>query len=101
MHCCPYNFSTLQHSNKPFPNSKPNTYLCRPTKGGIQGTMIIINVKDGESLDKALKRFKKKFEKTGVLRELRSRQAFEKKSVTRRNVVKHAIYKQGLNQETV
>ncbi len=29
--------------------------------------MIIINVKDGESLDKALKRFKKKFEKTGVL----------------------------------
>ncbi len=76
-------------------------YLCRPTKGGIQGTMIIINVKDGESLDKALKRFKKKFEKTGVLRELRSRQAFEKKSVTRRNVVKHAVYKQGLNQEIV
>ena len=63
-------------------------------------SMIIINVKDGESLDKALKRFKKKFEKTGVLRELRSRQAFEKKSVTRRHVVKHAIYKQGLNQET-
>src|SRR6202008_5197814 len=65
------------------------------------GNMIIINVKEGESLDKALKRFKKKFEKTGVLRELRSRQAFEKKSVTRRHVVKHAIYKQGMNQETV
>jgi len=79
---------------------KPNTYLCRPTKGGISESMIIINVKDGESLDKALKRFKKKFEKTGVLRELRSRQAFEKKSVTRRHVVKHAIYKQGMNQET-
>jgi len=63
--------------------------------------MIIINVKDGESLDKALKRFKKKFEKTGVLRELRSRQAYEKKSVARRNIVKKAIYKQGLNQETV
>jgi small subunit ribosomal protein S21 len=63
--------------------------------------MIIINVKDGESLDKALKRFKKKFEKTGVLRELRSRQAFEKKSVSRRNVVKKAIYKQSLNAETV
>ena len=70
-------------------------------KGGIQGHMIIINVKEGESLDKALKRFKKKFEKTGVLRELRSRQAFEKKSVTRRNVVKHAVYKQTLNQEAV
>ncbi|WP_423147705.1 30S ribosomal protein S21 [Rubrolithibacter danxiaensis] len=63
--------------------------------------MIIINVKDGESLDKALKRFKKKFEKTGVLRELRSRQAFEKKSVARRNVIKKAVYKQTLNQETI
>lgn len=64
-------------------------------------SMIIVNVKEGESLDRALKRFKKKFEKTGVLRELRSRQAFEKKSVTRRIQVKKAIYKQSLNQETV
>jgi small subunit ribosomal protein S21 len=63
--------------------------------------MIIINIKDGESLDKALKRFKKKFEKTGVLRELRSRQAYEKKSVTRRNVVKHAVYKQHMNEDTI
>lgn len=62
--------------------------------------MIIINVKEGESIDRALKRFKKKFEKTGVLRELRSRQAFEKKSVSRRMEVKHAIYKQSLNQES-
>lgn len=65
-------------------------------KGGILD-MIIINVKEGESLDKALKRFKKKFEKTGVLRELRSRQAFEKKSVARRHEIKHAIYKQNMN----
>jgi small subunit ribosomal protein S21 len=64
------------------------------------GIMIIINVKEGESLDKALKRFKKKFEKTGVLRELRSRQAFEKKSVSRRHEIKHAIYKQNMNLET-
>ncbi|MEE4590246.1 30S ribosomal protein S21 [Streptomyces antimycoticus] len=63
--------------------------------------MIIINLKDGESLDKALKRFKKKFEKTGVLRELRSRQAFEKKSVFRRNIIKRAVYKQNLNQDTI
>jgi small subunit ribosomal protein S21 len=63
------------------------------------GIMIIINVKEGESLDKALKRFKKKFEKTGVLRELRSRQAFEKKSVSRRHEIKHAIYKQNMNLE--
>lgn len=63
--------------------------------------MIIVNVKDGESLDKALKRFKKKFEKTGVLRELRARQAYEKRSVTRRTQIKKAIYKQSLNQDTV
>src|SRR5690606_35973311 len=61
--------------------------------------MIIVNVKEGESLDRALKRFKKKFEKTGVLRELRSRQAYEKKSVARRIQVKKAIYKQTLNQD--
>ena len=63
--------------------------------------MIIINVKDGESLDKALKRFKKKFEKTGVLRELRSRQAYEKKSVTHRTMVKRAVYKQNLNIDVI
>jgi len=82
-----------------FSISKNIPYLCHPWKE-VFGIMIIINVKDGESLDKALKRFKKKFEKTGVLRELRSRQAFEKKSVTRRHVVKHAIYKQNMNLET-
>lgn len=63
--------------------------------------MIIISVKDGESLDRALKRFKKKYEKTGVLRELRARQAYEKKSITRRIQKKKAIYKQQLNQEPV
>lgn len=68
---------------------------------GVSKFMIIINIKDGESLDKALKRFKKKFEKTGVMRELRSRQAYEKKSVARRTEIKKAIYKQGLNRETI
>lgn len=62
--------------------------------------MIIVNVKEGESLDRALKRFKKKFEKTGVLRELRARQAYEKKSVANRIQRKKAIYKQALNQES-
>ena len=62
--------------------------------------MLIVPVKEGEGVEKSLKKLKKKFEKTGVLRELRSRQAFEKKSVTRRHVVKHAIYKQNMNLET-
>ena len=63
--------------------------------------MLIIDARESESLDRALKVFKKKFEKTGVLRELRSRQAYEKKSVTRRMQVKKAIYKQGFNQEMI
>jgi small subunit ribosomal protein S21 len=58
--------------------------------------MIIVNVKENESIDKALKRFKKKFEKTGVLKELRSRTFFEKPSVRRRNTVLKAAYKQSM-----
>jgi small subunit ribosomal protein S21 len=56
--------------------------------------MIIVNVKENEPIDKALKRFKKKFEKTGVLKELRSRMAFQKPSVARRQEVIRATYKQ-------
>jgi len=56
--------------------------------------MIVINVKENESIDRALKRFKKKFERTGVLRELRSRSYFEKPSVSRRTVKLKAAYRQ-------
>lgn len=56
--------------------------------------MIVINVKDSESLDKALKKFKKKFEKTGVVKELRFRQAFEKPCITKRQQKIRAVYKQ-------
>lgn len=56
--------------------------------------MLHIQVKENESIDRALKRFKKKFEKTKVLKELRRRQAFEKKSVSRRFEVLRAAYKE-------
>jgi small subunit ribosomal protein S21 len=56
--------------------------------------MLIINIKENESIDKASKRFKKKFEKTGILRELRSRTSFEKPSVSRRNQILRAAYRQ-------
>jgi small subunit ribosomal protein S21 len=56
--------------------------------------MLLISVKENESIDKALKRFKKKFEKTGVVRELRRRMAFQKPSVSRRQQVLRAAYKQ-------
>ncbi|MDX9902943.1 MAG: 30S ribosomal protein S21 [Bacteroidales bacterium] len=61
--------------------------------------MIIVPVKEGENIDRALKKFKRKFEKTGVIRELRSRQAFIKPSVRRREEIKKAIYIQQLQQE--
>ncbi|HSO78180.1 MAG TPA: 30S ribosomal protein S21 [Bacteroidales bacterium] len=61
--------------------------------------MIIVPVKEGENIDRALKKFKRTFEKTGVIRELRSRQAFIKPSVRRREEVKKAVYVQGLQQE--
>lgn len=58
--------------------------------------MLVINIKENESIDKALKRFKKKFEKTGVLRELRARTSYEKPSVKRRGTVLRAVYRQSL-----
>jgi small subunit ribosomal protein S21 len=61
--------------------------------------MIVIPVKDGENIERALKRFKRKFEKTGVVKELRNRQAFEKPSVLRRTEIKKAIYIEDLQRQ--
>jgi small subunit ribosomal protein S21 len=58
--------------------------------------MLIIDGKDCENIDKALKKYKKKFEKSRTLLQLRSRQAFIKPSVQRRGQVLKAIYKQQL-----
>ena len=58
--------------------------------------MIIVPVKDGENIERALKKFKRKFEKTGVVKELRSRQQFDKPSVKRRVKMERAIYVQHL-----
>ena len=58
--------------------------------------MIVISIKDNESIDRALKRFKKKFEKTGALRELRAITFFTKPSIVRREQVKKAAYIQKL-----
>lgn len=65
----------------------------------ISKNMLVVTVKENESIDKALKRFKKKFERTGVLRELRRRSAFMKPSVARRNQVIKAIYKQQMSEK--
>ncbi|MDR0737844.1 MAG: 30S ribosomal protein S21 [Prevotellaceae bacterium] len=61
--------------------------------------MIIVPVKEGENIERALKKFKRKFEKTGVIRELRSRKTFVKKSTLRREEIKKAVYRQHLQLE--
>ncbi len=58
--------------------------------------MIIVPVKDGENIERALKKFKRKFEKTGVVKELRARQQYNKPSVLKRLKMEHAIYVQQL-----
>ncbi|MCE2823010.1 MAG: 30S ribosomal protein S21 [Bacteroidota bacterium] len=56
--------------------------------------MLILEVKDGEVIDKVLKRYKRKYEKAGILKELRRRKAFTKPSVERRTEVLKAAYKE-------
>jgi small subunit ribosomal protein S21 len=60
--------------------------------------MIIVPVKEGESIDKSLKKLKRKFEKTGVVKELRERQKFTKPSVKNRIQKIKAVYIQKLRQ---
>ena len=60
--------------------------------------MIVVPVKEGENIEKALKKFKRKFEKTGVIKELRSRQQYDNPSVLKRLKMEHAIYVQKLQQ---
>ncbi len=56
--------------------------------------MLQIPVKEGESIERALKKYKKKFEKTGVLKQLRERKQYIKKSVIRRQEIIKAEYKE-------
>ncbi|MBO7544254.1 MAG: 30S ribosomal protein S21 [Bacteroidales bacterium] len=56
--------------------------------------MIIVPVKEGENIERALKKFKRKFEKTGAVREMRARKNFEKPSVKKRMAMQKAIYVQ-------
>ncbi|MBR2457220.1 MAG: 30S ribosomal protein S21 [Bacteroidaceae bacterium] len=60
--------------------------------------MIVVPVKEGENIERALKKFKRKFEKTGVVKELRARQQFDKPSVINRLKRERAIYVQKLQQ---
>ncbi|MBF1378782.1 MAG: 30S ribosomal protein S21 [Porphyromonas sp.] len=54
--------------------------------------MIVVAVKEGENIERALKRFKRKFERTGAVKELRARKEFVKPSVLKRKKMQKAVY---------
>ena len=72
-----------------------STFAVHLEKGGVIA-MIIVPVKEGENIERALKKFKRKFEKTGAVREMRARKNFEKPSVLKRMARMKAIYVQQL-----
>lgn len=61
--------------------------------------MIIVPVKEGENIERALKKFKRKSEKTGVIKEVRNRKQFNKPSVVKRIKMQHAVYVNKLHLE--
>ncbi|MBN2663614.1 MAG: 30S ribosomal protein S21 [Bacteroidales bacterium] len=63
--------------------------------------MIIVKVKEGENIDRALRRFKRKFERTGVLREIRSRKEFKKPSILKRQKMQKAVYIENIKREAM
>jgi small subunit ribosomal protein S21 len=96
------NFAPLKQADRPHPASgglHVKALASNPTiktKNKASQKMIIVQVKEGDNIEKALKKFKRKFEKTGIVKELRSRQAFEKPSVTNRKKMMKAVYVQKL-----
>jgi small subunit ribosomal protein S21 len=61
--------------------------------------MLIIPVKEGENIERALKKFKKKYERTGVLKSLRERKHFTKPSVLKKKAIEKAAYRDKLRRE--
>ena len=73
-------------TKSPAKQTKQNFNLKKNT------TMIVMKVQEGENIERALKKFKRKYERTGVLKELRRRQYFTKPSIAKREAMQHAIY---------
>ena len=63
--------------------------------------MLIIPIKEGENIERALKKYKKKFEKTNVMKQVRARKEFEKPSIARRQLVIRAAYKQRMQSDLI
>ncbi|MCJ7468279.1 MAG: 30S ribosomal protein S21 [Maribacter sp.] len=56
--------------------------------------MLKIKLEQGESIDRALKRYKRKYRLTKVLDKIKSNQHYEKQSKQRRETLQKAVYRQ-------
>jgi small subunit ribosomal protein S21 len=65
----------------------------------VKNDMLIIEIREGENIDKALKRYKRKFNNTGLMRQLRGRREFTKPSIKRRHEVIKAAYREQIRRE--
>mgnify|MGYP003565709047 FL=1 len=61
--------------------------------------MLIVEVKDGESIERALRRYKRKYRNSKMIRELRKRREYIKPSVKRRNEIQKAVYRDKVKRE--
>ncbi|HEY9169236.1 MAG TPA: 30S ribosomal protein S21 [Lutibacter sp.] len=61
--------------------------------------MLIIQVKEGENIDRALKRYKQKTRRTKLINNLRDQKQFTKKSVKKRMKMAKAVYIQALRDQ--
>ena len=78
------------------------SYICNPIQENYNTEdMLIIPVKEGENIERALKKYKKKYDKTNVMKELRSRKEFEKPSVTKRQQKIKASYAQKMRSTEI
>jgi small subunit ribosomal protein S21 len=73
---------------------KPHTFHLQPNPTQTPNIMIKIEIKEGETLDRALRRYKKKYERLGIMKTVRRRMYFQCKSVRRREEVKTAVRRQ-------
>jgi small subunit ribosomal protein S21 len=61
--------------------------------------MLKIEIKEGENIERALKRYKRKYRRTKVLEQIKDRKHFVKDSHKRRETIKKAQYRQKFIEE--
>lgn len=61
--------------------------------------MLIVEVKEGESIERALRRYKRKYRDSKMIREMRKRRQYTKPSVQRRKEIQKAVYREKIKRE--